>query len=399
MKRKLLFFMSLIVGIGTASADKLTIEKVTIPKGGEGTITINYQFDAAEQYSGWQFSLHLPEQLATVKNSKGNSLFTAGTCHDESYTISSTYSDGLDNYVALSMESTPITGTEGVLLTIPVVAVGENEVGSSYQASLTTIQFGNKDGVHTAFFNDVYFDIVIGEAEDIRIVLDENATSIIESATQVDVRVLRTIKANEWSTICLPFAMTEAQVKTAFGDDVQLGNFTGYETVEENGDIAGITVNFNAVTTLSANHPYIIKVSEAISEFSVDQVDIDPKDEPMINYGTKRKPKAIVGTYVANTIVENGCLFLSDNKFWYSVGSTKMKAFRAYFDFIDLLPDFENNYAESRVSIMFNDETPTGIGLSTISHSEGAVYDLQGRKVVSPKAKGLYIVNGKKVSK
>ncbi|MBO5631089.1 MAG: hypothetical protein J5965_18635, partial [Aeriscardovia sp.] len=198
--------MSLIVGIGTASADKLTIEKVTIPKGGEGTITINYQFDAAEQYSGWQFSLHLPEQLATVKNSKGNSLFTAGTCHDESYTISSTYSDGLDNYVALSMESTPITGTEGVLLTIPVVAVGENEVGSSYQASLTTIQFGNKDGVHTAFFNDVYFDIVIGEAEDIRIVLDENATSIIESATQVDVRVLRTIKANEWSTICLPFA-------------------------------------------------------------------------------------------------------------------------------------------------------------------------------------------------
>ncbi|MBP3842318.1 MAG: hypothetical protein J6E29_01595 [Prevotella sp.] len=391
--------MSLIVGIGTASADKLTIEKVTIPKGGEGTITINYQFDAAEQYSGWQFSLHLPEQLATVKNSKGNSLFTAGTCHDESYTISSTYSDGLDNYVALSMESTPITGTEGVLLTIPVVAVGENEVGSSYQASLTTIQFGNKDGVHTAFFNDVYFDIVIGEAEDIRIVLDENATSIIESATQVDVRVLRTIKANEWSTICLPFAMTEAQVKTAFGDDVQLGNFTGYETVEENGDIAGITVNFNAVTTLSANHPYIIKVSEAISEFSVDQVDIDPKDEPMINYGTKRKPKAIVGTYVANTIVENGCLFLSDNKFWYSVGSTKMKAFRAYFDFIDLLPDFENNYAESRVSIMFNDETPTGIGLSTISHSEGAVYDLQGRKVVSPKAKGLYIVNGKKVSK
>ena len=41
------------------------------------------------------------------------------------------------------------------------------------------------------------------------------------------VRVKRTINANEWSTICLPFAITAEQVKGVFGDDVQLGDFTG----------------------------------------------------------------------------------------------------------------------------------------------------------------------------
>lgn len=51
----------------------------------------------------------------------------------------------------------------------------------------------------------------------------------------------------------------------------------------------------------------------------------------------------------------------------------------------------------SRMTIVFADET-TGINNITPAFNDGAVYDLQGRRVAQP-AKGLYIINGKKVIK
>ena len=185
-------------------------------------------------------------------------------------------------------------------------------------------------------------------------------------------------------------------MKTAFGDEVQLGDFTGYD-VKDEGET--ITVNFTDVTptTIEANHPYIIKVSAPVTEFTVDGVDIDPQDAE-INKGTSRKPKAFIGNYVAGTEVENGCLFLNNNKFWYSVGTTKIKAFRAYFNFFDLLPDFEENYAEApAITFGFNNGGVTGIesisnGLST----SDSYYNLNGQRVETPR-KGLYILNNKKV--
>ena len=227
------------------------------------------------------------------------------------------------------------------------------------------------------------------------VLLDETSTSAPAAANGVNVKVLRTIKAGEWSTICLPFAMTTAQVKAAFGDDVELGDFTGYDTTEDDGgDITGITVKFNSATAIEANHPYIIKVSSAITEFTADGVDVAP-DDAEINKGTSRKPKAFIGNYVAGTAVENGCLFLNGNKFWYSVGTTTIKGYRAYFNFFDLLTDFEENYAEAPVFIFFDNET-TGIKDLQRANGDGRYYNLNGLHVTNVK-KGLYIKNGKKV--
>jgi len=54
--------------------------------------------------------------------------------------------------------------------------------------------------------------------------------------------------------------------------------------------------------------------------------------------------------------------------------------------------------SSARLTIVFEEEETTGVGNLTpaLSEGEGAVYDLQGRKVAQP-TKGLYIVNGKKV--
>lgn len=235
-------------------------------------------------------------------------------------------------------------------------------------------------------------------------VLDENSVEMPEAATNVNVTVLRTINANEWSTLCLPFAMTEAQVKEAFGDDVELGDFTSYDTTKDAGDnIESISVNFNTVTAIEANHPYIIKVSSAITEFTVDGVDIAPTANPCKNYySTGKKPKLLgsfVGTYVADfdfySAADNYPLFLSGNKFYYATEDTQhMKAFRAFFDFDDYLPEAEEA-SSSRILMTFGNSETTGVQSlkrEEVSH----IYDLQGRRVEEP-AKGLYIKNNKKV--
>ena len=237
------------------------------------------------------------------------------------------------------------------------------------------------------------------------IVLNENSTTFPAAATNADVRVKRTINANEWSTIVLPFAMTEAQVKEAFGEDVQLADFTGYDVTEADGSITGITVNFNNVTAIEANHPYIIKVGTAVTEFTVDGVNIEPEDAPCVafgsEYGRPRKyhPMDFVGTYTAdfdffNDAQSGHAIFLSGGKFWYATASTRhMKAFRAYFDFDDILTSVEE--ASGAIEFKFDFDDATGIKAidhSTIDH----YYNLSGQRV-GKNYKGIVVTKGKKV--
>ena len=166
---------------------------------------------------------------------------------------------------------------------------------------------------------------------------------------------------------------------------------------EENGneDIVGINVVFTSVTAIEANHPYIIKVSSPITEFTVDNVNIDPEEEPYVKVGNKASNRGwMTGTYVANFTVPENNLFLSGGKFWYSKGNTKMKAFRAHFEFADVLTSVESS---APVFMTFENGTT---GISEMGNVRGvendAFYNLKGQRVMSP-AKGLYIKNNKKV--
>jgi len=167
--------------------------------------------------------------------------------------------------------------------------------------------------------------------------------------------------------------------------------------------IIGIKVNFNTATAIEANHPYIIKVSTPVTEFTVESVDIDPENEPTVAAvkRTKKQWSEMIGTYVVKTELEEQMLFLSGNKFYYSAGLTKMKAFRAYFDFYDVLTEVENG-AAARITMSVGGET-TGIGqISNLNPQSSNLYDLQGRRVdnvqdVQSVKKGVYIRDGKKV--
>ena len=76
------------------------------------------------------------------------------------------------------------------------------------------------------------------------------------------------------------------------------------------------------------------------------------------------------------------------------MGETKMKGYRAYFSFLDILTEVEN--ASVKMFVDLGGEE-TGIGNVNVNDSS-MIYDLSGRRV-SKTQKGVYIVNGKKVMK
>lgn len=397
--KKILLILAVFFGIGQAYAEnKLVVGETTIPKGLTGTIDIELQNDV--EFTAFTLKLTLPEGLSFVEKS-GKATFEKSGRFDNSHSLSaSAVTNNSAIFACLSGSNTVIKGTSGTLISVYVQSDASLEIGTKLTATLTEPTFTTPGEVEYNL-SAVNIPVTIGEP---RTLLDENSTTIPEASSgAVDVRVKRTINANSWSTICLPFAMDEAQVKAAFGDDVLLGDFQDYDTTEDGDNIIGITVNFTSATTIEANHPYIIKVRNAITEFTVDDVDINADEEDAYveyNNGQTGKKKVVYGTFegtlhAGKTLTENQ-LFLNSNKFWYSKGSTTINAFRAYFDLTDVLTSVEN--ASVRMSVDIDGEETSVEGISA-SVPEGAIYDLSGRKLNNVPQKGIYIVNGKKVMK
>lgn len=399
MNRIIALVMLAMGVVGYSWADKLIVNDVILERY-QAEIRINYQFDVEKQYSGYQMVLELPNGVRTLKDEDGAPLFTKGDCYDASYTLSSNYLNGTDRFAALSLQSKPMTGTEGLLLSVPVVCDEELEVGTMLQATLRGISFGKTDGQTTVDMPDVTFSITVGNPW---ITLDENSTVLPPTTDgEVDILVKRTIPANRWNTICLPFAMTEGQVKEAFGEDVELAEFIEYEVTEENDEITKIDVVFEPALLskhgFKANYPYIIKTSNNISEFMVSST-LEPNEEDAYAEYTNGKTgsrKEVYGTFYgtlrAGQKLQDNQLFLNQGNFWYSAGNNTIKAFRGYFDFVDILSSKES---ASNVRMIVGD-TETDIESLTGVVRNDALYDLQGRKVKTPNG-GIYINNGKKI--
>ncbi len=404
MKKFSLVVMSALLMCGAAWADDgFSVIPPTIPQGGSAELEIEFE-SAAPIYNRFQLEVQMPEGITCVE--VGGDLvcakgpLIASTNH--TLTGSHITSQNLERFICVSMTNRAIPEGKGVIMTVTYQADGSLPVGSTHKGYIKNILWNDADN-NEYRMDDIEFTVTIG---DNRVVLNENSITPPADAEGVNVRVKRTINAGSWNTICLPFAMTEAQCKAAFGDDVELADFTHCEaTYDDNEDVTGLEVEFQDVDIaggMEANHPYIIKVSEAITEFTADGVDIEVEEAPSVDRDEyKVKPKvfiynSFVGTYVAQTAVPEECLFLSGNKFWYSTGVTQMKAFRAYFDFYDVLSDPEDSGARVAISI---DDDPTGIvSVRRSEKSDNVYYDLSGRRVERP-GKGFYIVNGKKIFK
>lgn len=385
MKKMILFLLAFVTMGEAAKAQTISVADVEALPGETVAFSVDLTGGKDTKYTAFQFDVQFPATGFTTTGDYTVSPLWTGA----SATVGSVDASGLATVPFASANEIPGTDVEGLVSVS--FKVDEGVAEGNYDVTLKNIflayNTSDKD-----YPDDVTFQVKVVAAHSVE--LDEESTVAPVAATGVNVHVVRTIKAGSWSTICLPFAMSEAQTKAAFGDDVLLKDFTSWSSEEDGeGNVVKLTIGFTDVTAMEANHPYLIKVSSAVSEFSVEGVDIDPAAEPVKQVGTKKKDKGyFYGNYVAETAVPEYCLFVSNDKFYYSTGATKMKAFRGYFDLYDVLTSVE----EASARIMIGDETT---GIKAIENSQLTIdnyYNLAGQKVENPK-KGLYITNNKKV--
>lgn len=420
MKKFLFTIAAIALGMSQASAQTISFGPLSdegyieVPQGGQAAVSANYTKDSETVIRGYKFTLTFQDKYVnTVKDKNNLPVFNLDSDND-AFAVQRTENNGFSAIPAASTAS--LKGTEGSFGTLIFEATADAEIGSTHLVKVSNAGFTiDVDGaLQTQLVADFTFTVKIVDS---RITLDENSTTAPKEAENVNVLVKRTIKAGNWSTICLPFAMDAGQVNTAFGEGVKLADFKGYDaTLGSDGvSVEQIKVNFESATAIEANHPYLIKVPDGVTYedgFKVENVTI-AVSEAVTNcdvttqmtipgYGTVpfTTIKRFIGTYVSGTIIPENKVYLSGNKFWYSKGNSTLKAFRGYFDFSQVLADVT---AGAKISFNVDGDATSidGIGMQRVV--EG-VYDLSGRKIqlengdLNKLQKGVYIINGKKVT-
>lgn len=409
MKKFLFSIMALFatVSLSAADNDNLTLGDVKVAQGKSALLPINIT-SVDRSYRGFQFLLTLPEGFTAatqmVRADRTSEAFTLK--------VQAQSTKGVYQVLVYNMDNQVFTGTEGTVAYINITAAEDKELGE-YTGKVSSVVMSTDE---SHYFDESEFKITV--VADL-LTLDENIGLTSETPTgDQNVLMKRTIKADVWNTICLPYAMTAEQVKAAFGNDVALADFTGCEADgNKDAESTSIKVKFNSVDAIEANHPYLIKVSSTVDQFRTDgvvvsfELDEDVPAEPSIQndvYSWKQGKttyysyNSFFGNYVPNTLVPSFGLFLNNNQFYYSTGKSKLKAFRGYFY-------FENAWlAESpdpgaKISIYIDDEA-TGIDGFAVPVVANGVYDLSGRKIqlqdgdLNKLQKGVYIIDGKKVT-
>lgn len=352
------------------------------------------QLENSDEIKAFQFNLVLPDGITVTNVEKSERLPDGIVLDYNALSTANTY-----RIIGYQIGNTPFSGTSGCFVYVTLSAsdaftVGSNLTGYISEISLTVIPTAEYKAYGSSF------EITIVEPADPWVTLDENSTTLPEASDgETEIKVKRTIKANQWNTVCFPFAMTAAQVYEAFGEDVKVANFESYEVLD---DLTGINVVFGDAGLgqwgLMANYPYIIKTSKDLTEFIVTSRIEPDEDYAYTEYAEGRGPnKKVYGTFYgtlkAGGKVPANCLFLNGGDFWYSTGQSNIKAFRGYFEFVDVLASLEN--AASNAKMVFRGET-TDIKGVIVETANDDMYDLQGRRIVNPD-KGIYIKNGKKV--
>ncbi len=411
MKKTVLFAISLLTSLGSMAEDNLAVENVTIPQGGTAVIAVNLN-NPDVAYAAFQFRLTTATGIAVARDASDKFLVEKGsrinTSAFDDFSITTTAVNATTyDLLAWQLQTTAFPGTSGTIVNITLQADASLAPGSTRQCTLSDVQLSDTES-NSYDLSDVSFTVTIGEQEDGRLKFDENSTSLpaYTAGEKADVTMKRTINADDWSTIVLPFTLPKAKAEAVFGSDAEYYKFSSYETtVDVEGDLkpTAIKINFtkyelaNALSAIAGGQPYLIKTKKNITEIRADDVKlvgaVTPTTGKDVMYEDVLEGK-FTGTFVKTTIPANG-LFISDNKFWYSSGSTNVKAFRAWFELDAVL---DQTIELSRIIMNFDDGEPTGIQTNnrdTITNDR--YYDLQGRSVQTPARKGLYINNGKKV--
>lgn len=391
MRRKLLLFVVLLTGLtGVWAADAGAIVSISNIKNVVRGYSGSFDIVLNENCSTYWVTLGLDVQLPAGFTYTG---YTPGGLLTESHASNISTSDQGNNTHRFGSYANPtanFTATQGVLLTIHFDVADNAESGYAYvkDASFTL-------GTTSYYATETSALLAVGNT----VTLSEDETEAPAAISNVNVTVERTLKGGMWNTLVLPFDISSSQIAAVFGTGTEVASFSGADVTRTDGKTTGIKVNFTSlVGDMKAHTPYIIKVPSDLAQFTVESAAITTSSDPSINKGDEEEYFKFVGTYTTNMDIPDGGLYLMNNKFKYSSGSSKLKAFRGYFNFWRKLYGYKT--ASAPAITLDVDGISTGISSATLDDKAGMpnekYYTVQGLQVSQPK-RGLYIVNGKKM--
>ena len=224
--------------------------------------------------------------------------------------------------------------------------------------------------------------------------LSESEENKIETKSDISISLNRKLVKGVWNTICLPFDVSEAQAKSAFGADVRIAAL--------NAESKGNTLMFDNKTAegIKASMPYLIMPSEvkADDKYEFYNVSIKPENTTPAATVSTSNGFAFKGIYNKVDITQDinnsksyAAFLGANNTLFKAKSGSTTKGFRAYF----VIP---NSTATSalRVVVDGNATSIKNINCGVVENDD-AVYNLQGQRVDARSLMpGLYIKAGKK---
>lgn len=409
MKKYLFTIIALSLGVTQMNAQSLSVDNLDIPEKGQAKVVFKYE-TGGKTIVQYGFNIVLPEGLSWVMDTENEN--NPAVTFEDGKGFNLNYLDGNFSFLP-SSPSNQVKGTEGSLIALTLKADETAKEGDAFTIKVKNVLFSERDSEgHLLDVPLDDFEFTVTVIED-RVVFDETATSLplFTAGQKKNIRMARTLKEGKWGTIVLPFNLTPANAKKAFGDDVQIAEFTGLKTtVDEETliptamQIKFTTSSYTALKPIAGGTPLLIKPSTDVASFDLDNVTLVDavKDVTFADdeYSEVISAK-MVGTFV-KTIVPADGLFVNSEKFYYSTGKTNIKAFRAWFE-SNAVIDKELDLGSKIIFVV--DEEATDIdGIPSYQRITEGVYDLSGRKIkledgdLNKLQKGVYIINGKKVT-
>lgn len=228
------------------------------------------------------------------------------------------------------------------------------------------------------------------------VTLDEKSESYstpsIGTTGSAEVHLTRTFSANSWNSLCVPFAISEAEVKAQFGNDAKVAEFTG---------ATATTLEFRSCADIEAGKPYLVYIPEGATQpeyFTFKGVTAFAGQPTDVEQQGSANEKTTFHGYFHKSTAPKGSYVLRKNLVYHLVSDMAIKGFRA------VLID---GTATQRVFTQWSlDGTTTGIGnIDANVIQRYNVYNTNGQMVrhaatsLDDLPHGVYIVNGKKVIK
>lgn len=269
--------------------------------------------------------------------------------------------------------------------------------GFNVKAGKTYVLFQNNE---TLGFYGFTFGASSTEISDVTISQADGYT--YEAKNNATVTLTKPLKKDVWNAICLPFSMTEQQVRNAFGEDARIAEF---KKVDESGKKALFGMHYYQLIT--AGKPCLIKPSKVSDKdnYTITGVTIDA--EKALTVADSNKKFDFVGTYATTSMpVNSHFLGSNDGKLYYITTAKNISGLKAF------LKPAENN-SGAKLSIAFGstdydlDNNTTGIEAikdytdqdAANSSANKGIYNINGQFMGTNPAilpQGIYVKNGKK---